>query len=140
MENLFQCSVCGHIEFDGAPDSCPVCGAPKNKFTSNPDIMHNDGKGNEKHVPVIMTVDDCGLMGDCQDVNVKIGTVEHPMEEKHYIKWIDCYINNKYAARYELTPNVKPAVGIHLPKGVSGKVTVIEYCVVHGTWMSQAAL
>lgn len=29
---VYLCPVCGNIEFDSAPDSCPVCGLPGEKF------------------------------------------------------------------------------------------------------------
>jgi rubrerythrin len=29
---IYVCPVCGHTEIGGAPDKCPVCGAPKDKF------------------------------------------------------------------------------------------------------------
>jgi rubrerythrin len=31
-ESFYLCPVCGHIELGAAPDSCPICGARKEKF------------------------------------------------------------------------------------------------------------
>jgi rubrerythrin len=30
--SIYVCDVCGHTHVGGAPDKCPVCGAPKSKF------------------------------------------------------------------------------------------------------------
>jgi len=58
-----------------------------------------DWKG-EKHVPVMTVVRDCGLMGGgCIDIHTRIGEVLHPMEEKHFIQWVDFYVNRKFVAR-----------------------------------------
>jgi rubrerythrin len=31
-KQIFICEVCGYTTFDAAPEKCPVCGAPKEKF------------------------------------------------------------------------------------------------------------
>ncbi|MEF3255348.1 MAG: rubrerythrin family protein [Deferribacterales bacterium] len=30
--NFYLCPVCGYIEFDAAPEKCPICGVPASKF------------------------------------------------------------------------------------------------------------
>ena len=92
----FVCKVCGHIEFNEAPGSCPVCGAPKTSFEDKPDIIHkpgeskNMGEPEKKHIPSILVVKKCGLIPQgCEDVHVKVGEIEHPMLKEHYITFID---------------------------------------------------
>ena len=29
---IYICQVCGHLAFNNLPDTCPVCGAEKDKF------------------------------------------------------------------------------------------------------------
>jgi len=142
MEKLFVCQVCGHVEFGQAPQNCPVCFAPKDKFIAdNNAVMPSEKEGKEKHVPQIMITDDCGLIPDvCRDIHIKIGSVPHPMVPDHWITWIDIYVNKAYSARYMLTPNMQPAVSIHLKKEHSGVLTVIEHCNKHGRWMAEAKL
>lgn len=143
MEQIFVCQVCGHIEFGQAPDACPVCWAPKEKFEQKSDAINPAEKeGKEKHVPVIVTTGTCGLIPDvCQDVHVKVGVTPHPMEADHWIKWIDVYMDKKFISRTYLNPAVlQAAVGLHVKKDQKGKLTAIELCNKHGYWMSEAQL
>lgn len=145
---LYVCKVCGHIEFGEAPDTCPVCGAKKEAFNEdaeaikspeNPDELTD---GDKKHIPEITVVKECGLIpdGECTDVHAKIGEIEHVMEDKHYIQWLDFYLDGKYISRVELTSDAcHPAAALHL-KAKAGKIAVIEHCNVHGNWMAEAEL
>jgi len=72
-------------------------------------------------------------------VFVKVGEVEHPMTEEHLINWVDFYLDKKFLARAHFTPNVGPGAMVHI-KATSGKVSAIEHCNVHGTWMSEKDL
>ena len=143
MSKMFVCKICGHIEFDDAPDRCPVCGAPKNQFQEDSNaLMPSEKEGKEKHVPVIIVTDACGLIPEeCRDIHVKVGSVPHPMADDHWIMWIDVYVNNTYSARYYMSPqNMQPAVGLHLKTGKTGTISVIGHCNKHGSWKSDAAI
>ena len=143
MDKLFVCGVCGHVEFGAAPDICPVCLSPKEKFTEDPKAIHPAEKeGKEKHVPVIVKSDHCGLMpGICQDVHIKVGSVPHPMQSEHWIQWIDVYLNKQLQARYQIyAVNLQAAVGIHFKSDQHGTLTVVEHCNIHGTWMAEAQI
>jgi superoxide reductase len=140
MEKMFVCKGCGHIAFTAAPDRCPVCGAPKSSFKEDENaVMPAAKEGKEKHVPVLVAVDDCGLIpGECRDVHVKVGSTPHPMEAEHWIQWIDVYVNKTFASRYTLDPvSLKAAVGVHLKGTVKGTITAIEHCNKHGSWMAE---
>jgi superoxide reductase len=76
----------------------------------------------EKHVPVIEKIDG--------GFKVKVGSVPHPMEEKHYIEWIELLADGK-AYRQFLTAG-KPAEATFHVEATS--VTAREYCNVHGLW------
>ena len=142
MLSLHVCQICGHVEFGAAPEACPVCFSPKEKYQGDPQAVNTAEKeGKEKHIPQIIVTDDCGLIPDvCRDVHVKVGSVPHPMTDDHYIQWIDAYVNKKFLARYMLTPGVQPAVGLHLKKEQTGTLTVIESCNKHGRWIAEAPL
>jgi len=78
--------------------------------------------GKEKHVPVIEKTAD--------GIKVKVGSVAHPMEEKHYIEWIEVIADGK-AYRQFLSPGQAPEAIFKID---AGKVTAREYCNLHGLW------
>jgi superoxide reductase len=145
--DIFICKRCGYISFNKIPDHCPVCHAPKEDFELKPDAIKkpadpkNLSELEKKHIPVIEIVKQCKLVDPgCIDVNIKIGEITHPMETKHFIVYIDVYHDYNFIARYHMSPEkLNPAVGIHL-KVKEGKLLVLEYCNIHGRWMSEAEI
>lgn len=143
--NVFICSICGHAEFGAAPDNCPVCFSPKDKFSQNDKVFEEAAEkskeGAVKHIPSIKVNKTCGLIPDqdCVDVIVRIGETLHPMEEAHHIVWIDCYVDDKYASRILLSPAVYAAGCFHL-KVTGSRVRVVEFCNLHGHWQAEADL
>ncbi|MFP4521888.1 MAG: desulfoferrodoxin family protein [Fibrobacterota bacterium] len=141
--SIFICNVCGHIEFNSQPEKCPVCFA--SKFTQNDNVFkeseENSPEASAKHVPAVTVNKECGLVPDvgCVDVIVRIGEVVHPMEEKHHITFIDCYVDDKYVERVSLSPAVYAAGCFHL-KTEGTKVSIVENCNVHGYWMKEQSL
>ena len=145
---IFECSVCGHIEFNEAPEKCLVCKSLTEAFVENADAIKQPAdpaelsEGDKKHIPQVVVVKECGLIpgGSCTDVHVRVGEIEHVMTEEHYIRYIDYYVDHKFAVRTWLSPGVcHPAAAVHL-NVTSGTVTAIENCNVHGNWMAEAAL
>ena len=144
----FVCKVCGFISINGgAPDKCPVCGAPKASFDEKQDAIKTAKDANnlteleKKHIPVITIVKKCGLIPEgCQDAHVRMGQIQHPMTPEHSIAHIDFYIDNEFISRVILTPDkLNPAAALHL-KAQGGKLTVIELCNLHGAWINQTDL
>ena len=144
----YTCNVCKYIAIDGqAPDNCPVCGAPKSVFLESQDAIKEPQDKNgltdleKKHIPVITVIHKCSLIPQgCHDVHVKLGQIQHPMEDKHYIMHIDYYIDKKFIARVHLTPQkCNPAAGLHL-KPCEGKIQAIALCNQHGAWFNEAEL
>ena len=74
---FYKCTHCGNIiaYIHDAGVRCICCGEKMQPLVPNT----SDGAG-EKHVPVISV--------DGQKVTVKVGSVEHPMLDAHYIEWI----------------------------------------------------
>ncbi len=144
---VFLCQVCGHVAFEGAPEHCPVCGAPREKFSEKKDLLKKAGDGTvggeieQKHVPAITVVKTCSLIPDgCLDVHVKVGAVEHPSLPEHHITFIDFYLDKKFIARTHLTPeHCHPAAALHL-KASSGTLQAVENCNIHGWWFAEKAL
>ncbi len=145
--NTFVCGKCGYIAFKEAPESCPVCGAKKQAFELDPTAIKkpadpaNLSELEKKHIPVIEIKRQCGLVGPgCIDANIKVGQNLHVMEEKHFIMYIDLYLDYAFIARYHLTAEkVNPVLGVHL-KVVSGKLLALENCNLHGRWIAEAEI
>ena len=145
---VFECKVCGHLEFNEAPEVCLVCRSKKEAFVEKPDAIKKPAdpnaltEGDKKHIPQLVVVRECGLIpgGSCYDVHAMVGEIEHVMTDEHYIRYLDYYLNDKFISRVWLSPNVcHPAAALHL-NATSGKVTVVENCNVHGNWMSEATI
>lgn len=117
---IYKCDICGIVieVLNGDKGHLVCCGK---------DMVRMDEKtrdvGNEKHLPVV-TVEDGQL-------KVKVGEVEHPMADDHYIQWIEVECCNG-VYRKHLKPGDKPAAEF---AGCCGKYTIVrEYCNKHGLW------
>ncbi len=80
--------------------------------------------GQEKHVPVIEKIEN--------GIKVKVGSIPHPMEEKHYIEWIEVTADSVSCKKF-LKPGDKPEAGFEIK---AEKVEAREYCNIHGLWKS----
>ena len=145
---VFECTSCKHIEFNEAPAKCLACRADKSAFKENPAAIKQPANpaaltdGDKKHIPKIVVVKTCGLIpgGSCTDVHVRVGEIEHVMEEKHFIVTLDYYLDYKFVSRVWLSPKTcHPAAALHL-NATSGTVQVVENCNVHGNWMAETAI
>ena len=76
----------------------------------------------EKHVPVVEKT--------AAGVKVSVGSVAHPMEEKHYIEWVEILVDGK-AYRQFLNPGENPEALFDIK---AEKVEAREYCNLHGLW------
>jgi superoxide reductase len=143
---VFICGVCGHIEFSEVTGVCPVCFAAKEKFTRNDNVFkESQAKSPEaevKHVPSVVLKKECGLIPEqaCLDAVIRIGKTLHPSEEKHFIQFIDCYLDNKYIERIMLTPLVQPAGCVHIKSTSAKKFLAVEKCNIHGYWLKEVEI
>ncbi len=116
---VYKCEVCGNIvevvhEGEG---ELVCCGQPMKLFVEN-----TVDAAKEKHVPVVEKT--------AEGIKVKVGSVAHPMEEKHYIEWIEVIADGK-AYRQFLNPGDAPEATFNVS---AEQVTVREYCNLHGLW------
>ena len=118
---VYKCEICGNmVEVLHAGAGVLVCcGQPMDLFDEN-----TVDAATEKHVPIIEEVEG-GIL-------VKVGEVPHPMEETHFIEWIQV-IQDGTVYRKFLSPGEKPEAFF---KAISGDVTAREYCNLHGIWRS----
>jgi len=124
MVKLFKCSLCGNIvemvHVGGGTLVC--CGKEMDELKPN-----TVDAAQEKHVPV------AEVSGS--KVVVKVGSVEHPMTEEHYIAyiWLE---TDKGVQKKALAPGQKPEAEFALAEGEK-PVAVYEYCTLHGFWKSE---
>jgi len=118
---VYKCNVCGNIvevlTVGGGELVC--CGQPMELLAEK-----SEDEGNEKHVPVIEV--------DGDMVKVKVGEIPHPMEDEHFIQWIQVLADGK-ALRKFLNPGDAPEAEFE----VNGEVSAREYCNLHGLWKSR---
>ena len=142
---IFVCSVCGHVEFGTAPDACPVCHAGKENFGQKDSLFKESeekfGSAGDKHLPVITATKKSKLVTEKPSVSVgtKIGSVIHPMEKGHHIRFIDFYIDDVYVSRLLLSLNNHPAAGCEIRKS-GEKVRIVITCNLHGYWQNEAVI
>ncbi|MHC1725339.1 MAG: desulfoferrodoxin [Syntrophobacteraceae bacterium] len=116
---VYKCEVCGNIVevLHGGQGALVCCGAAMKLFVEN-----TTDAAREKHVPVVEKTD--------AGVKVTVGSVAHPMDDKHYIEWIELADGDKVYRQY-LKPGA-PAAAV-FPVN-AWPVSVREYCTLHGLW------
>ncbi|WP_174591589.1 desulfoferrodoxin [Methanocella conradii] len=122
LYSIYKCSICGNIievVHAGGGVNLICCGQPMSLQKENA-----VDASKEKHVPVVEKT--------AAGIRVKVGTVPHPMEEKHYIEWIEAIESGRSCKKF-LKPGETPEAEFEL-KG--GALTVRAYCNLHGLWKS----
>lgn len=116
---IYKCEVCGNIVevLTGGAGELVCCGQPMKLFTEN-----TVDAAKEKHVPVIEKT--------AGGYKVKVGSVTHPMEAKHWIMWIELIADGK-VYRQKLEPGQAPEAEFCIK---ADKVAAREYCNLHGLW------
>ncbi len=119
IKQIYKCSICGNIVevLYAGGGTLVCCGKPMELL-----VEKTQDQGMEKHVPVIEKTED--------GVKVKVGSVEHPMEENHYIQWIEL-IANGISFRKFLKPGEKPEAEF---KVKAENLEAREHCNLHGLW------
>ncbi|MCS7385108.1 MAG: desulfoferrodoxin [archaeon GB-1867-005] len=118
-KQVYKCNICGNIVevLHGGAGKLVCCGQPMELLTEK-----TEEAGMEKHVPVIEMMNG--------RVIVKVGSTPHPMEEKHYIEWIELIADNALCRKF-LKPGDKPEAEFEIK---AEKVTARAYCNIHGLW------
>lgn len=119
---VYKCNVCGNIVevLNSGVGELVCCNQPMELLKEK-----TEDPGKEKHVPVIEKTESA--------IRVKVGSIIHPMEENHYIQWIEV-ITNKKVYREFLKPGDKPEAEFKI---MAEAVEVREYCNLHGLWKSK---
>lgn len=120
LRELYVCSICGNvIEVVNTGASALVCcNKPMNILQAG-----TTDASLEKHVPVIEAVS--------EGIKVKVGSAAHPMEEKHFIRFIEV-LTKQQVLRAELEPGQAPEATFLVAE--DEVIEVREYCNIHGLW------
>jgi len=116
---VYKCGICGNIVemLHGGVGELICCGKPMALQAEN-----TVDASKEKHVPVVEKI--------AGGFKVKVGSVPHPMEEKHYIEWVEIMANGKLCRKW-LQPGEAPEAEFVTD---AAAVTAREYCNIHGLW------
>ena len=120
---VYRCGVCGNIVvvYHPGAGTLACCGQPMQLLEEK-----SEEAGREKHVPVIE--------GEAGRIRVKVGSIPHPMEENHYIEWIELLADDMVFVKF-LKPGDKPEAEF---EARAEKPAAREYCSVHGLWKKQS--
>lgn len=116
---VYKCEICGNIVevLHGGAGTLVCCGQDMILQKEN-----TTDAAQEKHVPIVEKTAD--------GFKVKVGSVPHPMEPKHYIEWVEI-IADGTAYRKFLNPGDAPEAEFKID---AAEITAREYCNVHGHW------
>jgi superoxide reductase len=121
LNQIYKCNICGNIVevlHTGAGELV-CCGQPMELRKEK-----TQDEGREKHLPVIKKTE--------EGIKVEVGSVPHPMEEKHFIEWIEIIADGQVYKTF-LRPGAKPEAEFCIK---AERIEVREYCNVHGLWKS----
>lgn len=119
---VYKCEVCGNIVevlHEGAGELV-CCDQPMKLLQEQ-----TEEQGKEKHLPVIEKTD--------VGIKVKVGSVPHPMEEKHYIEWVAVQTDRGIFRKF-LKPGEKPEAQFETKQDI---LQAREYCNIHGLWVTK---
>jgi len=127
QNQIYKCEICGNIVevLHAGVGELVCCGQPMKLMEEK-----TQEEGQEKHLPVIeeLPADVCqGKDG----IKIKVGETEHPMDENHYIEWIEIIAADGKRGKKYLGPGDKPEAEFYTRKKVVG---ARAYCNVHGLW------
>lgn len=116
---VYKCELCGNIVevVHGGKGELVCCGQPMKLLLEN-----TVDAAREKHVPVVEM--------SSGGFKVKVGSAAHPMEEKHFIEWIEI-IADGMAYHQFLNPGQAPEATFKVD---ADQVTARAYCNLHGLW------
>lgn len=119
---IYRCEVCGNIigVLHGSKGELVCCGEPMTLVEAN-----TVDAAVEKHVPVMEKADG--------GVRVKVGSVPHPMQDEHYIEWIQVRNDGMSCLKF-LDPGDEPEALFPIE---SEELAACEYCNIHGLWKKE---
>lgn len=122
INQIYHCTICGNIVevTHTGQGELVCCGQPMELLVSK-----NQDEGVEKHLPVIEKTE--------KGISIKIGSIPHPMEEGHYIEFIELIADGKICRKF-LKPGDQPVATFEIK---ADNIQTRAYCNVHGLWQSK---
>jgi len=125
LNQIYKCPICGNIVevVHSANGNLVCCGQEmqlQEEKTSHQEFSL------EKHVPIIEKTEN--------GIKIKIGSIAHPMEESHYIEFIEILTSDNKIGRKYLKPGENPEVEFNTNSEI---LEVREYCNLHGLWVNK---
>jgi superoxide reductase len=119
LKQVYRCNICGNIVevLHNGAGQLVCCGQPMELLSEKTEDV-----GMEKHVPVIERTE--------KGIKVKVGSIPHPMEENHFIEWIELVTDTKICRKF-LKPGEQPEAEFEIK---TENVWAREYCNIHGLW------
>ena len=119
LNQIYKCNICGNIVEVVHPGAGQLvcCDQPMELLEEK-----TEDQGLEKHVPVIEKTE--------RGFKIKIGSTPHPMEESHYIEWIEIIADGRTYRKF-LKPGDKPEAKFNFE---TNTIEAREYCNIHGLW------
>ena len=116
---VYKCEVCGNVVemLHGGAGELVCCEQPMKLYEEN-----TVDAAKEKHVPVVEKAGG--------GFRVKVGSVPHPMEERHHIEWVELISGDRTCRKF-LKPGEAPEAVLCME---AEKVSAREYCNLHGLW------
>ena len=121
LNQMYKCEICGNLVqiIEAGKGQLVCCGQPMNLLEEK-----KVEQGTEKHKPVI------------EGLKIRVGSVLHPMEEKHYIELIQVFADGKLAVEKRFYPGDAPELEL-MEKYAGKNITARALCNVHGLWRSK---
>ncbi len=118
---VYKCEICGNIVelLHTGIGELVCCGQPMKLLKEK-----TEDTGQEKHLPVIERTE--------SGIKVKVGSIPHPMEEKHYIEWIEIIADDETYRKF-LKQGDTPEALFEIK---AEEIEAREYCSIHGLWKS----
>lgn len=122
-QQVYRCAECGAIieVIRGGGGVLVCCGAPMDLYKEN-----TTEAAVEKHIPVVEKIEN--------GIKVRVGSVAHPMEEKHYIEWIEILADG-LVYRKSLGPGDAPEAIFWV---CATKIEARALCNLHGLWKTKS--
>ena len=116
---VYKCEICGNIVevLHEGVGQLVCCNQPMKLQEEK-----SEEQGKEKHLPEIEKIG--------KNIKVKVGSIPHPMEEKHYIEWIEIKTRNGIFRKF-LRPEDEPEAEFEIKDEY---ILVRAYCNIHGLW------
>lgn len=119
INQIYRCNICGNMVemVHSGAGQLVCCGQPMELLEGK-----TKDEGLEKHSPVLERAGNV--------LKIKIGSIAHPMENSHFIEWIEVISGNKTFKKF-LQPKDSPEAQF---ENIGQKVFVRSYCNIHGLW------